>query len=421
MSEYINELRPELVGIHAINFGIAHNSPSRSQMTGSHLSQKLVIQGSEPSRTQTGAEQEFGKSTFAVKMPANGRIIQVIERYPRGVSEGSLNFNPETLVIFEHEDTKQIDCFTIPYHSSYHQFFGYKNEMKDGISKLVPHAYISKGTVFCDTPANKNGNYTFGINLNTALMSVPGVAEDGIIIARDVLPKLRFNIYETRTADFGSKSYPRFIYGNMPFPDIGEYVRSDGLLMAFRTYDEDLAPVEMGINDIHNVDYTFDRCLYAREEQVYVDEQGVSHTKRGRIVDIKVIANNEVSRKLPKQIAAPFEKYAKAYRQYYLNLLALEQRLSYERKKKFGDGTLNISPMLQGLLVEARAITNHQSRDLKGTLGLIHRRAPLDEYSIQFTIEYEITPNIGFKLSGLDGDTISVKLKVKLTFVTYLQ
>ena len=404
-STYVNELRPELVGVHSFNFGIAHNSPSRSQMMGSHLSQKLVIQGSEPARTQTGAEHEFGKSTFAVKMPANGRIIQVIERYPRGVSEGSLNFNPETLVVFEHEDTKQIDCFTIPYHTSYHQFFGYKNEMKDGLSKLVPHAYIPKGVVFCDTPANKDfHNYTYGVNLNTALMSVPGVSEDGIIIARDVLPKLRFNIYETRTADFGSKTHPRFIYGDMPFPGIGEEVRPDGLLMAFRTYDEDLAPVEMGINDIHNVDYTFDRCLYAREEQVYADEKGVQHIKRGRIVDIKIIANNEVSRKLPKQIAAPFEKYAKAYRQYWLNLLALEQRLSYERKKKFGDATLNISPMLQSLLVEARAITNHQSRDLKGTLNLIHRRAPLDEYSITFTIEYEITPNIGFKLTARNGD-----------------
>ena len=47
-STYVNELRPELVGVHSFNFGIAHNSPSRSQMMGSHLSQKLVIQGSEP-------------------------------------------------------------------------------------------------------------------------------------------------------------------------------------------------------------------------------------------------------------------------------------------------------------------------------------------------------------------------------------
>lgn len=405
MQEYFNELRPELIGLHCLNFGVAHNSPSRSQMMGSHISQKLVIEGCEPNRTQTGAEHEFGKYTFAIKMPANGRIIQTIERYPRGVGEGSLNFNPETLVIFEHEDTKQIDCFTIPYHSSYHQFFGFQNVMKEGISKLVPHSYIPKGTVFCDTPGNKDyHNYSYGINLNTALMSLPGTAEDGIIIRRGVLPKLRFKVYETRTAECGSKSYPRLIYNGKPFPDIGEEVRPDGLLMSFSTYDEDLSPVEMGINDIHNVDYTFNRNLYAREEQVYIDEQGNRHVKKGRVVDIKVIANNEVSRKLPKQLGVHFEKYAKALKKYYLNILELEKRLSYERKKKFGDAKLDISPALQNLLVEARAMTNHQSKDLKGILNLIHRRAPLDEYSITFTIEYEITPNIGFKLTSLSGD-----------------
>lgn len=403
---YINELRPQFLSIHCLNFAVANNSPSRSQMMASHLAQHLVISGSEPIRTQSGSEGEFGKYTFAVKMPANGRIIRVIERYPRnGVGLGSLGFNPETLVIYENEDTKVIDCFSIPYYTSYHQFFGYQNSIKDTVGNLVHKAYIKKGTVFADTPANSDyKNYGYGHNFETALISIPGVAEDGIIIAQEALHHLTFKVYETRTAEIGSKTWPKFLYGDSPFPEIGDLVRSDGLLMAMSTYDQDLAPVEMGINNIRKVDYTFDKRLYTREEQIVHTANGPGLVSPGRIVDIKVISNNDVSRNLPTMMAAPFEKYAKALRKYYLSLIQLESELSYERKKKFGDPRLNLSPQLQNLLVEARAITNHQSRDLKGPLNLSHRRAPLDEYSITFVIEHTITPTIGYKLTSVSGD-----------------
>lgn len=402
-----NELRPEVVSVHAINSFVAHNSPSRSVMMSGHISQHVVIQGSEPQRTQSGMADELGLYTMAVKMPANGRIIQAIARYPQGVGEGSLQFNPETLIIYENDDTKEIDYFVVPYHASYHQFFGYRNEMKEAMNHLVPNTEVAKGTVFADTPANKDfHNYTFGRNINVALMSVPGVSEDGIIVSEDVLKHYRFFVYETRTAEVGSKNFPLNLLGGNKeykiFPDIGEFTRDDGILLMTREYDPDLAPVDMSTSDVQNIDYTFDTALYAREGNgTTKDGKFVSN---GRVVDIKVVSNNDNNRNLPPAMSGQLEKYAKALRRYYQDLLDVETRLTYERKRKFGEAKLKISERLQNLLVEARSIINYQPEKMKGPLNLIYRRAPLDEYSITFVVEYEITPDIGFKLTGVNGD-----------------
>lgn len=399
-------ITPELVGVHCLNFGIRYNSPSRSQMMAGHLTSKLVIAHPEPVRTQSGGEHEFGKYTADVKMPANGRIICTIDRYPRGVGEGNIGFNPETLVIFENTDTLQLDCFVIPYFTSYHQHFGYKNHFNsEAINRLIPGAGVKKGTVFAHSPGlGPYNNYMYGRNLKVALMNWPGVSEDGIVISRDVLPLFKFHIYETRTVNFGSNTYPRLIYGNSPMPEIGQEIREDGMLMALSTYDEDLAPVEMGIHDMKTIGYNFDRAVYARETQSAIQVDGSIQSKPGRVVDIKVVKNNETVRNLPPLLAEPFDKYARANKRYFQSIVKVINDLSIERKKKYKDNRLNLSPKLHNLMVRARAMTNFQHPDAKGPLNLMVNQNPVDEYMVTFVIEYEMTPNIGYKLTGKSGD-----------------
>ena len=404
-----NYICPETVGVHCLNFGVVYNSPSRSQMMGSHLTSKLVIEEPEPARIQSGGEHEFGKYTTCVKMPANGRIIDVVERYPRGVGEGTIGHNPETVVIFQNDETHQLDYFTIPYYTSFHQYFGYKNRLKmENLNQLVPGNFVRKGTVFAHSPGlGPYNNYMYGRNLNLALMSWPGTAEDGIVISRDALSKFRFHIYETRSIGFGSTSYPLLVYGDKPFPEIGENVRDDGLLMAFRTYDEDLAPVEMGIHDMKNISHTFDKALYAREAQSDVSKllaDGTTLSKPGRVIDIEVIKNNENQRNLPPRLAEYFEKYARANKKFYQRILKTIGDLSLEQKKKYKDGKLNLAEALHNLLVEARGVTNSPHQDARVPLTLMVNQNPVDEYLITFVVEYEITPNIGYKLTAKNGD-----------------
>lgn len=394
-------IQPELLGFHSMNSLAPWNSPSRSTMMSSHQSQHLIVNGLEEKIIQSGAELEMGKYTFKIEMPEDGTILKVIPRYPPGIGENSLNFSPETLVIYENAHTHEIDCFTVPYYASYHQFFGFKYEPKDELTMIREHISIPKGTVFADSPGvADNGTYQYTVNANVALMSHPAVSEDGVMVSRQFLERLKFKVYEKRSVEFGSKTFPLNIYGTttryQPFPEIGSKLRSDGLLMMLREYDEDLAPVEMSVLDTMEPIHMFDKGVYVRGGE-------------GRVVDIKVISNNSINHNLPPSMCGMMDKYENAYLNFHNELIKFEEEIRYQRRKVYNDNKLNISPKLQNLIVTSMAIVGrdafHGTKNAsKQPLTLTHRKANIDEYRIEFVVEYEITPNIGFKLTGEAGD-----------------
>lgn len=394
-----NELKTELLSITAMNPFAKHNSSSRSVMMSSHISQHLVINGLEERLIQSGVEQQFANHTFSVKMPNNGRIIKVIERYPQGIDRDSLPFNPETLVIYEIEDTKEVDCFTIPHYLCLHQFFGFEYKHTGAINQIKPGMYIGKDTKFSDTPGVSDHNsYMYGANLNVAFMSIPSVSEDGVMVSEDVLDKLKFKIYETRTVSFGSTHFPLNIHGSpknyKPFPEIGDYIndtRQDGLLMALRGYSDTLSITDMSIYDTTEVDFMFDKAVFARPGG------------RGKVVDIQVISNNIRDRKLPEEMADHISKYHRAYMKYYQEIINTEVKMRYDSNRKFGFNSLRLSPKFHALLVEAYAATNQPIPDESKPLNIQYRKTPIDEYMIKFVVEYEITPNIGFKITDCHG------------------
>lgn len=397
-----NQLSLEMLGVTGLNSFAAHNSSSRAVMFGNHISQRLLIEEPDEKRVQSGLEHEFSKYTFNIKMPEDGKIINIIERYPKGVGENTLNFNPETVIIFEVEATKEIDCFILPYYLSHHQFFGFKYEHTDNISKIKVGAFIAKDTVFSDSNAvSKNGGYKYGANLNTAFMTLPSTSEDGFMISDAVLDKLSSRLFETRTIEFGSKAFPLNLYGNQDeykvFPDIGEYIedtRSDGLLMMLRDYDESLVPALMSKFDCTEPDFTFDRGTYVRGGN-------------GRVVDIKVIGNNNRIKNLPVEVTQQIVKYQKAYINFYKEIIATEERIRYERKRKFGDNALKLSPKLHALLVEALAVVNPKQSTVRQPLNLLYRQASVDEFRVEIIVEYLVKPDIGFKYTDSHGKILS--------------
>ncbi len=392
------ELHSELLSISALNSFAKHNNANRSQMFTSHISQHLVINDLQEKIIQSGVEHEFAKHTFSIKMPDDGRIIKLIQRYPQGIDKDSLPFNPETLVIYEKEETKEIDCFNIPYHASFHQFFGYEYQLKEAAKQIKPGAYIAKNTVFSDTPAvSENDIYMYGTNLNTAFMSIPSVSEDGVMISEAVLDRLSFKIYETRSVSFGSNTFPLNIYGTLkeyrPFPEIGSYlkqVREDGILMMLRSYNNDFSPVNLSVYDVQEPDFMFDKGVYVRGAE-------------GRVVDIEVIKNHDPRTQLPEEMCGYIDKYHRALMKYYLEILQTEKELRIEAKRKYGENHLKLSPRFHSLVVKAMSLTNHPLPKETKVLNLQYRRAPLDEYMINFTVEYVVRPNLGFKITDQSG------------------
>lgn len=382
-----NELRADFLSAMSLNPFMGHNSSSRLQMFHSHLGQKLNIKGATERRIQTGLEAEFAKYTFKIKMPCDAMVIKVIERYKPTIHKDSISLNPQTVVIYEDVQTKEVGVVNLPTYCSYHQYFGFEYQKSAATAKLSPGQFIPKDTVFLDSPAvTPDGGYKFGIELNMAFMTHPAVSEDGIMISSDVLDKLSFKIYETRVVEWGSKRFPLNLYGDVSkfkaFPDVGEVIRDDGILMAFREYDETLPPVEQSLLDLTEVDILFDRCVYA-------------NGAGGKIIDIRIYHDENPLSPTPVGMDIQTQKYLHAKREFHSEIVSEYRRL----KKNRGD-SLRTSKEFDRMVVEGLGVLDE---DPKNKLNKVYRQTAIDDYRVEFTIEYEVVPTTGFKLTCGNG------------------
>ena len=384
---FTNELRVDLHASGGMNPWTQHDSGSREQMLGGHLSQALVIEGASTRRCLTGIEREFGRFTFNVKMPCNAEIIKVVEKYPRTLGRRTIAQNPLFSIIFEDVETKCVDILHLPRFHCRHQHFGFSYKFKQAANRLVPGALIPKDTVLADSPAVDDlGNYRMGTETNVAFMSVPGIIEDGVIISEDYAKRLASHGFESRDASWGEHYYPLNLYGTdeeyKPFPDIGDRIRPDGLLFALRKYDDMLGPIQMTPKALREPDYIFDRLTYAEPNALVVDVD-VRHDVRRNPPDT------------PKGMEPQTERYYQAQALYHQTILDTYNDLKRKRRDQ-----LQVTPRFHAAVVEAQG---YRPDPTKVKVQQMYQLQPLDDWRVEVTFETEVRPTVGFKLTDFHG------------------
>lgn len=400
MSEqFINELTPQMLGIQSLVPTGMHDSSARAQMNNSHFSQRVVLNKHDEKVLISGVEKKFTPFTFNVKMPCDGKIVRVIHKYdPKGSINVQGKQHTNTIVIYQRHDNGKYGYFDLPYFHCNHQIFGFKYVPNyENISKIKQGEFISKDTIFADAPTvGENGTYDYGVNANIAFMSMKAVAEDGFIASDRFLDRLGFKITEKRQFGIGASSFALNLYGKdatdfKPFPELGDKVRDDGVLVALRDYDSELNPVEMSIFDMQEINYIFDK-------RIHVKAGG------GKVVDITVIRNNEAVKYLPTEISGFLDKYADAYEDYNRKIYETYLELKKETKRLTGTDFVDMEPSFHNLVVDAMAICNVDGNKIRQPLKLLYRKQPIDEYFVDITIEHDIVPDYpGFKLSDSHG------------------
>lgn len=388
-----NQLHPELANVMSLSPFDGTTSSSRKQMFGaSHTSQCLVLEKPTPRRIQTGAEMEYGKATFSTKVERDCKLLSVIPFYNKmTIGTEAIRHNPETLLIVEYEDTGEIDCISMKEFFSNHQYFGFKYHNTDAARFLKPDQTRWKaGTILQDSVAKRpDGNYCYGINLNVMFASFPEVAEDGVILSDEVLEWLKIRKFEKRTVSYGSTHFPINLYGDettyKPFPDIGDYVRPDGMIMALRSYSDVYSAVEMSAAASREVNYVFDKPFYVP-------------SGKGRVIDIRV--SHDISR-------APFApticneqamKYDRAARVFYREVFNQYMTIRDNVGKR-----LKISHNFKNLVKHAYSVIQEEATNEEQRVQKIYRASPMDDFTVEFVVEYEALPKEGFKITDCWG------------------
>jgi hypothetical protein len=383
--EIHSTLYKELISIHALSPFMRNNSFARLNMFTGHIGQALPIKHAGPRKIQTGSEQDYGKYTMNVTMPCNGIVLKVIKRYKNSIQYGIQTDNPETIIIYEDIETKQIGHISLVNHSSHHQQFGFRFKTNDNVDHLLCIGKaIPKGTVFRSSPnVTDEGDWCYGVEANVALCTLPSVAEDGIHVSDKFLEKCTFITIEKRTFQYGNRGFPINIYGDntvyKPFPEIGDYIRDDGLVAAIRPYDARMVLSEQNMMASCTVDAIFDEKHYARPN--------------GKVIDVRVITQN-VDDSITNLFA---KKYSSHTINFHREILEFYEKQE-QRLKVFGSKP-NLTHEFHNLVVNSMRILASERKETE----LTYRQNKLDHVFVEITIEYENIPTLGNKLTDTNG------------------
>ena len=381
-------VREKHVATSGLNPFVRYNSSPRGLMMSSHIAQALTLVNPDKQIVFSGLEREMGKYSITKKMMVDGEVITVLKRY----KETILGKEPvEYVIVYRNLETGEIDALEIPNYNTFHPYFGFRYEInKDYIENLFTGEIIPKDTVLAWPPTYdpETGDYGYGKNLNVAFMTLDGVAEDGFIISKSALKKLQFKLFEKRSINVGSDTFPLNLYGDednyKPFPELYESINDTGVVMCIRKYDDMLMPALLSKVDVKNFNPIFDKAYYTKGEG-------------GKVIDIKVFKTHK-KKLMPKDTDVLLDKYADALLMFYQDVLDTYKRI----EKSHSVSEVKYGKHFERLVIEAMNVIN--STKPKSKIKKTYRKEEMDLYWADFVIEYLVTPTIGFKLSGYHGN-----------------
>ena len=385
------ELQEELYSIHALNPFAQYASSARLSMMTSHLSQMLPLENGEEAIVQTGLEKQLADNTWSIKVPNDSRVIQVITRYG-GVGIDTVNNITEVVVIYEDLETLEVDFALVPFKLDLHPNYGFKYRWRtDILNNLRSGSIIDGGTILADSPnVKEGGGYGYGINATVALMTLPEVAEDGMVISESMAKKFRHTTFEKIIVEYGATSILLNLYGDeenyKPFPEIGEHVKDHSIVVGLRRIDSKLAPALLSAKDAMDYDPMFDRCYYAK----YAG---------GVVSDIKVYHSPKFKKNLLDGTSEIPLRYANALINYYKKIIEVYEDAQKEYYHRYKSWDMKTSEKLSRLLVEAYALTNVNNDNIKRTF----KKDELDIIRVEITVMHEKKAVRGNKLSDQFG------------------
>lgn len=375
-------IKEEFISLTALNPVANHNSAPRGTMFLGQFAQDVALIKPQPKIIQEGIASQLSSNTFKCIIEKDCVVKSII------TTNDNYNIqDTEILYIIVEDIDGQIDIIDVPLYQAVSDFgFRYKRNI-DVLSELYVGSNLKAGTILADAPGNVNGIYSYGVNADIMLITDPASGQDGVIASQELMESMAYNMYYKIDASWDESKIPLNSYGNMnhykPYPEPGDRVNEDGIIIALRTIEDDDIPSSLA--DCGLPDPIYDECYY------------VDPTKVLNLNGEKVINNKVLSVKVYK---SEVKKDSSILGKDYINQNVQKLKTIYNKLIKTYESSINknITPALQRLLVDAYAIANPTNEKIE----LRHRN---DAFTtrVEIVIEYTIIPGIGSKLSDSHG------------------
>ena len=373
-----------------LNSWVANVSSSRLHMFAGHLGQMLVVSNPTRPKNVTGVEREYGTYVWNHRTDSEIRVVRVIPRFGiSGNDRDSIQHSPSKLLVFERSGNREIGCMEITDTVQKHQYFGYFLKPQPVLSRLNIGDIIPEDTILSQSPnVNEVGDWRPGRESPVVFMSLPQVIEDGVVACKEDMEYFKHWRFSNVVMQADGLWVPLNLYGTedryQPFPDIGDRIRSDGLIFALRKWDPDTAFVRLTPKALMRFDNAFDRGTYGKPGAI--------------VTNVDIWWGGEFRHwqdRLPVGMERQFMKYENRNRAYAKMIVDTYTELSRQ-----AGGELNISPDFSRLVYESYMRLKHNKR----RINYVYKRAQVPDWRVSLTYAYERTPTIGDKFTGTDGD-----------------
>ena len=231
----------KLIGLEALLVPfLQHTSSQRVSMFASHIVQALPPKEAEHPYIYTGYENIIGEySINRTERDQDIFVLDVIPKYPENKGAHPIKYNPRYTVIYVGREDGLVHYFHQDKYILGTDGYGYENVWKN-TSMLKPDVIIPKEVELSSAPAHigKHG-YGMGSNVNVAFITLPEVNNDAFLISERMARKFTTTAYHTVSFNIFPDQAPLNLYGDAEehkfLPDLGEFVRDDGIMCGFRT------------------------------------------------------------------------------------------------------------------------------------------------------------------------------------------
>jgi len=364
-------------------------SSSRVDMFAGHLMQAMVLNKSEPNKLFTGKEADLINYNFdKSKRKHSFEVLNIIPKYIDPMGNIPTTVCPLFYVIglSDSPDGKRhLDVIEVEKYFMGQNGFGFI----PSVSPLSIGDTIEPDELLVKSPRIQDGAYAPGINVNTIYASFPEPIEDAFIISESMYERLRTTAVKKKSISIRADWRPLNIYGDGNtdkfLPDLGQNVRDDGILCAFRPTSLTTAPADSDPRSLREI-LPFQDIIFQIPEP------------NAKIVDVTYY----IGSKKPNSLYPQAEFYNRAHTKCWENVW--NAYFSHKNKYPLSDAMWElVRRAIYHLLIDRETKVKPLDIDIgKFDVEGLSRQI-VDFIQVEVTYTAERLERHGIKLTGIDG------------------
>lgn len=395
-----NQIHPALVGVSNNLILFPWNSSAgRLYMAGNMIPKSVPTKGAGERMMVTGAEFQYAKTARRIEAPAHMLVEELF--YVGSLVDGKLTDDWTSIfILFKNDETNNYDLLELPMYNTQNTYVGFEYVYdKEVMSRLRKGATFSKGTVFARSPRiSKNGEWCFTMPTLVAAYSDYRTEEDGIIITRSFAERSRCMFKLERNYSYNEDEYiPLLLYGTeenpSPFPQNGEAIRPDGIVMGFRRRIKENALVSLTKKALREPDTLYDELFYVPQGSEVMAVSVTSERPKKR-------SNNRNTTYIEQRHNKILDRYEKKQNEMNNEIIRW-----YETKRAASrDDKLSISFTLDTFIRNAYGNYTVSNIGKPNTLTRANKTDKLKDWNIHIELRQSMSGRIKWKYAGLNGD-----------------